>query len=521
MTNISILLNGETADVPKGTILKNLLPDHPANCGVVVLHAAKPGDDAAKPSRETSHLRFVTTAGDIVMELLPGVVLPVPTGDVADTNLRVHWEDKYAAAFGPFHADFIPDHTSYRYDRGVVSLGCGGYDAETSYLMFSRVQHMADHGAAAGGAILGTAISGRGIMNRWRNGDRITRIERVFSLIDKTDATVTTDLSFEVEAGMQIFSEVLIRAEGYHDDHTEIDTSCTDSVEHLLFTLRKSEFLIDRTASAYIRDHVEGKLAVPMELQKLRREGTVTIRTSGKGSGAMYIYATDVPSNQYHTRAGTVTRGIELARFAGAGAKLSVKVVPDQLDLRGLPLGVAVSRAKARGLRVLADNRDVNGRVVINQNPATTLEILKEGKVALTTVALDDVIDITLDYDRAPKTVDLFRRVTGLKVYAIGTMPFFYNIDEEMYLFRPDFDSDANIIPENVPICQVLPYALAITNDARKSCGMTGVRTITNKEYGPTGEPFEGTNIIGTIVDTHKLPLIKEGATVFIREVKP
>ena len=518
---MQIFLNGEAKDVPQGTTLSTLLPSHPAGCGVAILRPGVTASGDVETPRDTSHLRFTTTAGDIVVELLPGVVLPVPTGDVSNANLRVHWEDKYAVAFGPFRDDFIPDHQSYRYDRGVLCLGCGGYDSGTSYLMFSRLQHMGDHGAASGGAILGTVISGLGIMNRWRNGDRITKIEHVFTSVDKTNAFVTIDLSLEVEDGMQIFSEFLINAEGYKEDHSAIDTSCTKSVEHLLFALRNSEYLIDRTASTYIRDHAEGKLAVPMELQKPRREGTVTVRTSGKSSGAIYIYTKDIPSNQHHTRTGTVVRGIELARFANVGTKLSVKVVPEQLDLRGLPLGEAVARAKARGLRVLADNRDVDGRDVIDQNPAPTLEVLKEGNVALSTVALEDVIDITLDYEHAPRTVDLFRRVTGLKIYAIGSMPFFYNIDDEMYLFKPKFASNVNIIPENVPKQPVLPYSLAVTNDARKARGMTGVRSVANEEYGPTGEPFEGTNVIGTVLDIDKLPLIKDGSTVFIREVKP
>ncbi|MDU9376948.1 hypothetical protein McpSp1_15910 [Methanocorpusculaceae archaeon Sp1] len=516
MTTMHLYLNGETIEAKAGATLATILPDHPAGCSIAVL---RPGTGAE--SKETAHLRFTTTAGDIVVELLPGVVLPVPTGDDLDANLRVHWEDKYAAAFGPFHADFVPDHQPYRYDRGVVALGCGGYDANTSYLMFSRLQHMADHGAAAGGAVLGTVISGLGIMNRWRNGDRITKIEHVFSSVDKTSATVTTDLSLKLEDGMQIFSEIRINAEGYDEDHGKIDTACTDSVEHLLFTMRNASYTVDRTASAYIRDHTEGRLNVPMERQKPRREGTVTVRTSGKSSGAVYIYTKDVPSNQHHTRTGTVTRGVELARFATAGTKLSVKVVPEQLDLRGLPLGEAVALAKSRGLRVFADNRDVAGRVVIDQKPATTLELLKEGKVELVTVALTEVIDVAFDYANAPLTIDLFRRVTGLKIYAIGSMPFFYNIDEEMYLFKPEFPSGVNIIPENVPKKSPPPYALAITNDARRARGMAGVRSVTNNEYGPTGEPFEGTNVIGRIIDVDKLPLIKEGATVFIREVKP
>ncbi|HJK00692.1 MAG TPA: methanogenesis marker 3 protein [Methanocorpusculum sp.] len=521
MTNIQIFLNGKKKDLPKGTKLENILPDYKTGCGIAIIRPRASSQGDKNQAYDTSQLRFVTTAGDIVVELLPGVNLPIPIGKVSHMNLRVHWEDKYAVAFGPFSTNFIPDYQSYRYDRGVLFLGCGGYDSQNSYIMFSRLQHIGDHGATTGGAILGTVISGRNILDRWTNGDYITSIEQIFSAIDTTNAIVTTDLSLTIEDGMQIFSEICIDAEGYKEDHTSIDISCTKSVEHLLFVLRNAEYKIDRTGSTYIRDHSEGRLAVPMELQKPRREGTVTVRTSGKSSGAVYIYTKDVPSNQHHTHTGTVIQGIELAKFADIGTKLSVKIVPEQLDLRGLPLNDAVTRAKSRGLRVLADNRNVNERVVIDQKPATTLEILKEGKVALFTVSLEDVIDITLDYEQAPRTIDLFRRATGLKKYSIGKMPFFYNIDNEMYLFKPKFAPNINIIPENIPQQPVPPYTLAITNDARKARGITGVRNNINEEYGPTGEPFDGTNVIGKVLDIEKLHLIKDGSTVFIREVKP
>lgn len=517
--SLKLFLNGIAVTAKEGTKLSDILPDQPKGTSVAVIRKSESAKKSKKVSSETVSLRFTTTAGEIVVELLPGVPLPVPTGDLADANLRTHWEDKYAAAFGPFPADFIPDHNSYRYDRGIVSLGCGGYDPHTSYLVFSRLQHVSDHGAAAGGGIIGKVVSGLGIMNRWRNGDKITKIEQVFSSTDVSNAEVTADLSLPLKDGMQIFSEIVIGSEGYTEDSAAINTAAADSVEHMLFCLRDKQFIIDQSASTYIRDHEEGKLYVPQELQKPRREGTVTVRTGGKGSGALYIYTQDVSSNAHHTRVGTVLKGIELAKFAKKGAKLSVKTFPKQLDLRGLPLGEAVAKAKERGLKVLADNRDVDGRVVISQEPGTTLEVLQTGKVALRTVALEDVISITLDHKNAPLTIDAFRRETGLKIYAIGAMPFFFDVEEEMYLFKPEFASSVALIPENTPKDSVPPFVLAITNDSRKARGMVGVRTTVNDEYGPTGEPFGGTNIIGTIVDAEKLKNLKEGATVYIREV--
>ena len=49
---------------------------------------------------------------------------------------------------------------------------------------------------------------------------------------------------------------------------------------------------------------------------------------------------------------------------------------------------------------------------------------------------------------------------------------------------------------------------------------MVGVRVVKNDEFGPTGEPFGGTNIIGTVLDMDKLEKMKEGNIVYIREVK-
>ena len=512
MTDIRIIVNGETRTVPKGTTLASLLPDHPAGATVVLL---KPGSVSKE---KTSHMRLKTTAGDIVIEVAKGISFPIGE-DNADL-LRVHFEDKNAAAFGPFAADFVPAVEEHRYSRGDVCLGCGGYDSKTAYLMFCRTEHKADHGAAKDGGVIGKVIFGLGIMNRWKNGDRITKIEQVFSSVDASDAEAVTNLEIEVEDGMQIFSSLTITSEGYTENHEEISTHAAESVDHMLFRMRDGTFDIDRSASTYIRDHAEGKLYVPQELQKPRREGVVTARTAGKGSGAIYIYTSDVQSNKSHTRVGNVTNGIELAKFAEPKQKLAVEVIPPLLDLRGLLLKEAVAEAKARGLRVMADNRDVEGRIVIDQKPPYTLEVLKEGKVSLYTVALDDIIDIRLDYKKAPLTVDLYRRVTGLKRYPVGTMPFLFNVDDEMYLFKPDFAKGVNIIPENCPKEAPPTDALALTNDSRPAQGMAGVRVVKNDEFGPTGEPFSGTNIIGTVLDMDKLEKMKEGSLVYIREVK-
>ena len=509
METVQIYINGEAKSIAAGTALKDLLPDQPEGTAVVVIRAGGVSQE------KTSHMRLKTTAGDVVVEVAKGAAFP----EVNAEALRVHFEDKNAAAFGPFPADFIPAMKEVRYPRGTVFLGSGGYDPKTSYLMFARNEHMADHGSAENGGIIGKVIFGLGIMNRWTHGDKVLAVEQIFSSTDASAAETVTDLSAcTVEDRMQIFSELTITAEGYTENHADIDTKVSESVDHMLFVLRDGRFKADRSGSTYIRAHSEGKLYVPQELQKPRREGVVTARTKGNGSGAIYIYTSDVASNPHHTVVGSISKGIELAKFAGAGVTLKANIVPKLLDLRGKLLKDAVAEAKARGLKVMADNRDVEGRIVIDQKPAHTLDILKEGKVSLYTMALDDVIDITLDYENAPLSVDLFRRVTGLKRYPVGTMPFIFG-DEGMYLFKPNFARGVNIIPENCPKKACPINALALTNDSRPAQGTTGIRLAKNDEFGPTGEPFGGTNIIGKVIDTDKLENMQEGKDIYIREV--
>jgi len=49
---------------------------------------------------------------------------------------------------------------------------------------------------------------------------------------------------------------------------------------------------------------------------------------------------------------------------------------------------------------------------------------------------------------------------------------------------------------------------------------MIGVRINEHTEFGPTAEPFDATNIIGTVLQPEKLAGLKDGSPVFIREVK-
>ena len=130
---------------------------------------------------------------------------------------------------------------------------------------------------------------------------------------------------------------------------------------------------------------------------------------------------------------GQVVHGIELVKLAKEGDLLSTRIVPSRIDLLGLPLEEAKKVAAARGIAFAIDT-DGADRIVVSQEPGTTLDVLSERSATVTTAPFEQVIDIELDDARAPMSCDVFRRITGLKEHDAGMMPAFFVFDD-VYLF--------------------------------------------------------------------------------------
>ena len=250
------------------------------------------------------------------MELLrpEPVLLSAPGGEKV---LNLHWGDRYAAAFGPFPADLAPARVPHQYARGEVLLGCGGYDPARSYLIFSRMNHLADHGAAADGGVIGRIASGKGVIDRWTEGDRIEKVERVITWADPSTSFTTTDPGLRLEDGMQVVTHISALAQGYNPE--SMDTQGADLLEHLHLALAKGYFRVDRASSTHIRDESLPEPHIGQGEKGFRSEGTITLRTRGPAAGAAYIYRGDVAANPAHAVIGHVVHGIELARVAGQG----------------------------------------------------------------------------------------------------------------------------------------------------------------------------------------------------------
>jgi len=506
---VTIHLDGERLAVTEGSTLGSILKNHPPGCAVAIIRPA------TQEQAKTGSLAITTTAGQITVELT-GEHASFLESPAIVPQLVVHWQDRYAAAVGPFPSDIHPARKPHLYERGDVILGCGGYEPARSYLMFAKSRHSADYGADESGGVIGKVVSGMGVPDRWSTGDKVTKIEPVISWADTSRSFTTTDSHLVLEDGMRVVTRVSVMAQGFSEG--KITTEATDGVEHMLLSLQSGRFVVDRATSTHIADLRRAGADVPAEYRHPRREGVVTVRAAGKSVGGIFLYRTDVPSSMVHSIVGQVVQGIELVRLAQEHDVLAVNVQPERIDLLGLPLERAKEIATARGLTLVID-KEAGERIVVSQDPGTTLEVLAAKKVTITTAPIDKVIDIELDDAAAPASVAVFRTITGLVEHDAGMLPVFMKFDD-VVLFRPEIPGGTRITPENTPKEEAPAAGLGLTNDTRKNAGLVGVRLSANREFGPTSEPFDGTNMIGRVIDTEKLKKVKEREKVYIREVR-
>lgn len=503
---ILIEVNGQKLEVNDGAVLKDALElakaFHIPGTTIGILKAG------TKKEETTSEYNILTTKGEFRIELTGehGLWMRFKQDLI---NIRAHWDTFNSIAFGPVETDVIPERVEKKFNRYDVFFGTGGYDAKTTYLMFSKDKHISDYGSPRD-AVVGKIISGKSVFAGLKQGDTILKIEPVIKWETLLDKISTADLSTKLEDGMRIFTYFKV----------DLVNESPEGAEHFLALIRKKTFNVDTFSNSFISDDSLKGEGCPYEHWEARSEGTVAARTDGMGNGRIYIYKTDRTSSAVHSAVGHVTEGIELIRIAQAGSKLAVISNPERVMILGMEFAQAEKILDARGLKLEKRGYTGDDAIIVEQDPKTTVEILHNGGTSGLGVRSDKIIDVRFYDDLAPITLDFFRHSLGLKDLPLGPLPVIYTY-ENTYLFRSEKEAEAykEINPENVPRKEVKAGEIAVTNQAAKRYGMIGVKLIDDAKYGPTGEKFECTNIIGKVINPERLKGIKAGDIVYIREV--
>ncbi len=504
---LSIEINGQKLEVKDDASLKDAIE----LSGAFYVPGTTVGILKAGEKREEATLEYKinTTKGELRIELLGDNTLWNKFSHLF-FDKKAHWETRDSIAFGPVETDVVPLRTEQKYNLYDVFFGTGGYDPKNTYLLFSKAKHVSDYGSPKD-AVIAKVISGKSSVAKLKQGDALLKIEPVIRWETLLDKISTTDTNIKLENGMKIFTYFKV----------DLVNEAPEGAEHFLALIRNKTFHIDMFSNSFVSDDKLKGEGCPYEHWDARSEGSVVVRTDGIGNGRVFIYKEDRTSSAVHSVVGHVTKGIELVKISPANSKLAVISNPERVMVLGMNFKQAEETLSKRGLRLEKRGYTGEDAIIVEQNPDTTIEIINAGMVAALGVKSDKIINVRFYDELAPKTLDFFRHSLRLKDRPLGPLPVFYTY-ENTYLFRSEKEAEAykEINPENTPKTKVNAGELAVTNQAAKRYGMIGVKLVDDEKYGPTGEKFECTNIIGKVIEPERLKGVRAGDIVYIREVQ-
>lgn len=507
---ITVEVNGIKLELPKGATLGDaiLASDAPYREGnsVGVLKKSE-----IEQEENVQEYRIITTAGEFMIEL---VEKDSPSSkrwaeQFKDyKNIPLRWSSRDAVAFGPFVSDMVPKREMGIYREYEVLFAAAGGDPLNTHLIITKDKHSAEYGAPQEG-IFGKIVSGKSVLNNLGKKERIIEIKPVLSWKQTGEHLLTSDLAIPLEEGEKVFTYL----------HVVISPEAPLGGEHFFAVIRSGSFKVDMVSSSFVSDHtLLGELPA-YENYEPRSRGTVFLRTVGYGAGKTFISTDDRTASILHSVIGHVDHGMELVKMAEVGHRLLVRTTPPQIMLHGKSFRQAEKELAPFGVKLIREGDIADEALIVSQDPDTTIDILREGTVRATGADGSNIVSIELYDTVAPTTLDFFRHAVGLQFRPLGILPLIM-MYENTYIFKADKPAERykEILPENTPTKKVAAGEIGVTNQAAKRMGMVGVKTKDDDLFGPTGEKFISTNIIGRILDMEKLQHFKEGDKVYIIE---
>jgi len=120
------------------------------------------------------------------------------------------------------------------------------------------------------------------------------------------------------------------------------------------------------------------EVPAPYENFEPRKEGAISVRTVGYGTGRIYISKEDRPSSLVHSVVGLVTKGIELIKLAEKGQKLSIESLPPQIVLLGHSFEEVEPVLSSIGVELVRDGYTGEDAVIVRQEPQPPWKFLEE-----------------------------------------------------------------------------------------------------------------------------------------------
>ena len=505
-----VKINGEELHLPEGSTIRNAIDtlDAPYIEGCVL--SLIQGKEEIESHVNKYSLK--TSKGSIIIELLDSA-----SEKIVETwkkrykdfdDLRIRWTTSNDVALGPIKTDLEPTRDEYEYERWDVILSLSGFTSEATHIIFSKDKHRAVYGVPENHkGVFARVIGGKRTVMKLTDKDVIKEVKPVVERKSIVKSAAITNLDTSISDGNEIFTYTLV----------ETTNKSPQSSEHFFALSDDGSLRIDYESNSFVGFYSLQGLECPQEYVDQRKRGTVTLRNTGKGVGRVYIYREDRVSTPSHSVVGEVLKGMELLDIARTGDIVTFKTEPERIMTLSLTQKKAEELLLEQDIKQVRDGVLDDDAIIISQEPRFTMDIIGEKQVKTVGINEEDLIYITINED-APRSSWYFKKITGLIDSPVGSLKVHFAYpSSKVMMFKGSPKDSKGLIPENTPQEKVEAGEIGLTNMSKRFIGMLGVRFEDNNEFGPTGEPFQGTNILGKVVKgIENLERYKEGETVYV-----
>lgn len=506
---MKVIVNGKEKKLKEGATLKNAISGEPYVKGTQISVYLS----SEKVTQQTSEFEIVTNRGIMVMHLADTPEAEVWRNSVieGEHELTARWVTHDIAAFGSFPTELDVDRGTYLYKMYDCFLSLGGFDNHTTYLMVAKDTHKGSYGA--GHALVGRITVGRHLLETFREADVIESVRPQISETSTDNVIVTNDLTYPLEDGYRIETAAFI----------DLEERSPEVSEHVLVLASKGCITATEATGSYVTCSDDLDVKLPSEYCGVRDRNAVAVRTSGLGTGRMFVYRDRRQTSVSHTVAGNVVSGGAIVSRIQAGQSFTVVTNPPRALAVGMTQKAGEEFLAKAGIKAVRTGDVSDDAIIVEQTPEHTMTALSKGEVEVKGVPREQVYRIKLDDSNEDKrSVKYFRKVTGLSHKPVGSMKVQFTFEGlPMVTFYGDEMRGKDLFPL-APFKKVKRGDIGLTNQVRPHRGLIGIRLEDSKEYGPTGEEPYGTNIVGKFVDDldRLMDGLEEEDIVYITEEK-
>ncbi|BDZ69192.1 methyl-coenzyme M reductase-associated protein Mmp3 [Methanobacterium ferruginis] len=505
-----VKVNGEKIDLAEGSTIRDAIDAVEApylpGCVLGLIKGTK------EVEKHVNKYRLKTNKGSIIIEILddaPDNLVQTWKAQYKEfSHMGVRWITSQEVAVGPIKTQLTPTREEYHYHRWDVLFSLSGFTADATHIILSKVDHKATYGAPEENrGVFARVVGGKRTIMKLTDDDEILEIKPVMERENIIKSAAITNLETLLEEGNQIFTYVKVKP----------NPKSPQSVEQFYALQESGKIRVDYDSNSFAGFYALQGLEKKTEQIDQRKRGTITLRNSGKGMGRVYIYREDRVSTPSHNVLGTVERGMELLDMARYGDEVTFRTSPSRIMTLAMTQKEAEEFLRKNGVKQIRAGLADDNAVVVQQEPPYTMDIIAQGDVKTFGIPEEDLVHVELD-QQAPRSNWYFQKITGLLDSPIGSLSVHFAFPGmKLLMFKAVSKESKGLIPENTPQDMVKAGELGVTNMSRRHIGMVGVRFEDNQEFGPTGEPFQGTNIIGKVVKgMEHLEKYKEGDKVYV-----